>query len=545
MTMADTPVRTSGAIKFKLSLMMFLQYAIWGAWLPILYPFLLGYRGFSLEETGLCLSAGALGAIFGPFLAGQLADRLFSTEKLLAASHFIGAILVYLLATADGFVSFVVLSGVYGFVYAPTLSLTNSISFAHIADRDRDFGPIRVWGTIGWIVAGILGGQYLLRTATPDLADPGTFGVSSMQLAADPDQAVPILLEKYPAVRDSFAASAANWAADEKISATDSGDVVAAFMVMKIRKSLAGQEAKVKTEIEEGAAAPTAEQRQAGLATAAQGVVQAGLQNRGRRFAFSMSAILGMVMAVFCLFLPHTPPTRVEDGSRRKLAWAEAFSEIRLQPLLTLFLIAVPVSMIHQFYFVYTSDFVTGIQIATGSAGADRFATVVNQILGVGGGGLMTIGQMSEILVLALIPFFAKSLGRKRLLLIGLAAYALRMAIFAYSPTLFPVLMGVALHGLCFGCFIFVAFMVVDEHTTPDVRATAQNLFNLVIVGIGIIVGSYFATAIVGSWAAIPEADGGGMDYAKLFSVPMWMAVACFLVMLVAYPRHSKPIAAG
>ncbi|MCP4497218.1 MAG: nucleoside permease, partial [Phycisphaeraceae bacterium] len=235
MTMADTPVRTSGAIKFKLSLMMFLQYAIWGAWLPILYPFLLGYRGFSLEETGLCLSAGALGAIFGPFLAGQLADRLFSTEKLLAASHFIGAILVYLLATADGFVSFVVLSGVYGFVYAPTLSLTNSISFAHIADRDRDFGPIRVWGTIGWIVAGILVGQYLLRTATPDLADPGTFGVSSMQLAADPDQAVPILLEKYPAVRDSFAASAANWAADEKISATDSGDVVAAFMVMKIR----------------------------------------------------------------------------------------------------------------------------------------------------------------------------------------------------------------------------------------------------------------------------------------------------------------------
>ena len=215
-------------------------------------------------------------------------------------------------------------------------------------------------------------------------------------------------------------------------------------------------------------------------------------------------------------------------------------------PLLTLFLIAVPVSMIHQFYFVYTSDFVTGIQIATGSAGADRFATVVNQILGVGGGGLMTIGQMSEILVLALIPFFAKSLGRKRLLLIGLAAYALRMAIFAYSPTLFPVLMGVALHGLCFGCFIFVAFMVVDEHTTKDVRATAQNLFNLVIIGIGIIVGSYFATGVIGNWAAIPEADGGSMDYFRNSSAfPMWMAVGCLVIMLVAYPRHSKPIATG
>ena len=77
MSTAEATARTSGDVKFKLSVMMFLQYAIWGAWLPILYPFLLGYRGFTLGETGLCLSAGAVGAIFGPFLAGQLADRLF------------------------------------------------------------------------------------------------------------------------------------------------------------------------------------------------------------------------------------------------------------------------------------------------------------------------------------------------------------------------------------------------------------------------------------------------------------------------------------
>ena len=92
---------------------------------------------------------------------------------------------------------------------------------------------------------------------------------------------------------------------------------------------------------------------------------------------------------------------------------------------------------------------------------------------------------------------------------------------------------------LCFGCFIFVAFMVVDENTTPDVRATAQNLFNLVIVGIGIIVGSYFATAVVGEWAAIPDADGGGTDFRKLFSVPMWMAIASFAIMILAYPSKG------
>ncbi len=447
MSQDQPPARTRSDVKFKLSLMMFLQYAIWGAWLPILYPFLLGYRGFSLSQTGLCLSAGAVGAIFGPFIAGQLADRLFSTERLLAVSHLVGAVLVLLLATVEGFMPILLISGVYGFVYAPTLSLTNSISFAHIADRDRDFGPIRLWGTIGWIVAGILVGQYLLRFATPSEGTPT--------------------------------------------------DITAA-------------------------------------------------QDAGRAVAFYISSALGFVMAVFCLFLPHTPPSGTDSAAEgRQLAWLEAFKEIRIQPLLTLFLIAVPVSMIHQFYFVFTSDFVTGIQNTAQSEGADAFAGFVNQIFGVGGGGLMTIGQMSEILVLALIPFFARSVGRKWLLLIGLAAYAGRMAIFAYAPTLIPVLFGVALHGLCFGCFIFVAFMVVDEHTTPDVRATAQNLFNLVIVGIGIIVGSYFATGVVGAWAKMPAADGGGMDYAKLFSVPMWMSVACLALMLVFYPRHSRPLAAA
>jgi MFS family permease len=170
----------------------------------------------------------------------------------------------------------------------------------------------------------------------------------------------------------------------------------------------------------------------------------------------------------------------------------------------------------------------------------------VNGILGVGGGGLMTIGQMTEIAVLAIVPFFAKSVSRKTLLLTGIAAYAARMALFAFAPTLPFVLLGVALHGLCFGCFIFVAFMVVDENTTPDIRATAQNLFNLVIVGIGIIAGSLFATSVVAKYASA-GLEAGQMDYVKLFSVPMYMAVACFVVMLLFYPggRRQAPLPGG
>ena len=418
----------------RLSIMMFLQFAIWGAWLPILYPFLLGYRQFSLTETGLCLSAGAVGAIFGPFIAGQLADRIISTEKLLAISHLIGAVLVYMLGTSDTFMQFAILSGVYGFVYAPTIALTNSLAFHHLPNRDRDFGKVRLWGTVGWIAAGIAVGQYLRIWSTPT-------GVPLEEIAA--------------------------------------------------------------------------------------------AQDAGRVVAFSVSAALGVVMGIYCLTLPHTPPSK---NQKNRFAWLETLREIRMQPLVTLFVIAVPVSIIHQFYFVYTSDFVTGIQNTAGSDAANTFANGINTVLGVGGGGLMTIGQMSEIVVLACMPILAVKFSKKTLLCTGLVAYGLRMAIFAYFPTLVPVLIGVALHGLCFGCFIFVAFMVVDEFCSKDVRATAQNFFNLVIVGVGIIVGSLFATALVGEWAMVD----GAMDYSALFSVPMWLSVACFLMLVVFYPSKKE-----
>lgn len=94
---------SGGLVKTRLAVMMFLQYAIWGAWLPILYPFLMNHRGFSLDETGMVLAAGAVGAIIGPFIAGQLADRTFASERLLGVSHLLGAVLVWFLATATTF----------------------------------------------------------------------------------------------------------------------------------------------------------------------------------------------------------------------------------------------------------------------------------------------------------------------------------------------------------------------------------------------------------------------------------------------------------
>jgi hypothetical protein len=272
-------------------------------------------------------------------------------------------------------------------------------------------------------------------------------------------------------------------------------------------------------------------------------------QDALRADAFRLSSILGLVMGVYCLSLPKTPPAK---NARQANATIEAIREARRQPLITLFLLAIPISIIHQFYFVHTSDFLSLLQRQ--SQAAQDASAWINNILGVGGGGLMTIGQMSEILVLACIPLVVKKLSRKTLLAVGICAYAARMALFAHAADSMPaVLVGVAMHGLCFGCFIFVAFMVVDEETTTDVRASAQSLLGLVVFGIGIIIGSWFATSIVGKWAMQPVLDDSGatvldatgqvvkaMDYSRLFSVPLWIAIACLLVLLLFYPARRQ-----
>ena len=431
--------------------MMFLQFAIWGAWLPLLWNYLSGHLGFEGARIGEIFMVGGIGAILGPFIAGQLADRYINTEKFLGICHILGGILIWQLSWIDSYTLFMVFSLLYSLIYAPTLALTNSLSFHHLPNRDRDFGKIRLWGTVGWIAVGIGIGQYLLHAVTPAI-DPTLSGVAL-------------------------------------------------------------EEAKA-------------------------GVIAA--QNAGIVMAFKLSAILGIIMGIYCFTLPATPPNKSESNN----ATAKALSEIRFQPLITLFLIAVPVSCIHQFYFVHTAPFVQQVQASLG--GEVGISAWINSIFGVGGGGLMTLGQMSEILVLAMMPVLTMAFNRKALLAVGLTAYALRFFLFANVGTvtgvatdsqLAMVVGGILLHGLCFGCFIFVAFMVVDEEMTPDVKASGQNLFNLVIIGIGIVVGSLIAGQVAG-WATVDDV----MQFDKLFNIPMWGAIACLILFLLSYPRKCKQV---
>ena len=280
----------------RLSLMMFLQFAIWGAWLPLLWNYLSGHLEFDGPRIGEIFMVGGIGAILGPFIAGQLADRYFNTEKFLGICHILGGILIWQLSWIDTYSMFLVFSLLYSLIYAPTLALTNSLSFHHLQDRDRDFGKIRLWGTVGWIAVGIGIGQYLLHAVTPEI-DPALTG--------------------------------------------------------------------------------------AAIETAKQVAIDA--QNAGIVMAFKLSAVLGIVMGLYCFTLPSTPPNKSESSN----ATAKAVAEIRFQPLITLFLIAVPVSCIHQFYFVHTAPFVQQVQASLG--GEVGISSWINSIFGVGGGGLMTV----------------------------------------------------------------------------------------------------------------------------------------------------------
>lgn len=141
--------------KFRLGIMMFLQYAIWGAWAPVLSEYLINNLGFSGTQVGFIYSLLPLATIISPFIGGQFADRYFPTQKIIAFFQLTGGVLLVYVSTISEYSTMMWLMFLYCILYAPTLALTNSIAFINLENSEKEFGVIRVWGTIGWIVAGL------------------------------------------------------------------------------------------------------------------------------------------------------------------------------------------------------------------------------------------------------------------------------------------------------------------------------------------------------------------------------------------------------
>ena len=158
-------------MKTRLFLMMFLEFFIWGAWLPLIFGYLPGL-GFSPSEQSWILNAFPIASIIGMFFSNQFADRNFSAERFLSFSHLVGGLAILALAFTKSFWPFFGLMSLHCLLYVPTISITNSIAFANMKDAQNEFGIVRMGGTFGWIFAAWPFTFILVDWAKVDAAKP-------------------------------------------------------------------------------------------------------------------------------------------------------------------------------------------------------------------------------------------------------------------------------------------------------------------------------------------------------------------------------------
>ena len=147
-------------VSVQLSLLMFFQFFIWGAWFVTMGTFLSQEFNSSGSELSLAYETQSIGAIIAPFIIGLIADKYFAAQKVLGTIHLFGALLLYNAGISENFSFFYPYILIYMLLYMPTLALANSVAFRQMKDPSKEFAPIRIFGSIGWIIAGLLIGYF-------------------------------------------------------------------------------------------------------------------------------------------------------------------------------------------------------------------------------------------------------------------------------------------------------------------------------------------------------------------------------------------------
>jgi nucleoside transporter len=349
---------------------------------------------------------------------------LFGLSTLRDPAWFYGALIAYFLA------------------YMPTLALTNSISFHHLRDPAGQFPAIRVLGTIGWIVAGLIVGSLFIAQDRWGLRFERPFGL-------------PFTLQM--------------------------GDEL-------------GPEWKIEP-------------------TTIPMLIAAGAQ---------------LVLAVFCLALPHTPPSKTDGGqTARDVLGLDALALLKKWPFLAFvvgsFLICIPL----QFYYTFTNPFLNELGVANAAA-------------------KQTYGQMSEIVFMLLMPLFFARLGVKWMLVVGMAAWALRYVLFAMGDAgagMWMLYGGILLHGICYDFFFVTGQIYVDTKAPVKVRAAAQGFLAFVTLGLGLFVGSRISGRVVQHFAT--PAAAVAHDWQSIWLVPAAMAAGVMVIFALAFydpaERRDQP----
>jgi len=392
--------------------MMFLQFFIWGGWFVTLGTFLGNNINASDGQIAQAFSTQSWGAIIAPFIIGLIADRYFNAERILGILHLLGAGLMYLMSNTTEFSLFYPYVLGYMILYMPTLALVNSVAFRTMDDPSKEFSKIRVWGTIGWVIAGFV---------------------------------------------ISFVFS---W---------DSQEAIANGM----------------------------------------------LKN-----TFTMVAIASGVLGVFSFTLPATPPTvdKNKKASIKEILGLDALRLLTNGNYAIFFFSSVLISIPLAFYYQNANPFFTEIGMTNAT-------------------GKMAIGQVSEVLFMLLLPVFLKKFGIKKTLLFGMLAWVIRYLLFAFGNAdeqVFMLLIGIALHGICYDFFFVSGQIYTDSKAGETYKSSAQGLITLATYGVGMLIG-FWAAGQISAYYTTTD----GHSWQNIWLMPAAFSVVVFIIFAISFKNET------
>ena len=400
-------------VKFQLSLMMFLQFFIWGGWFVTLGTFL----GNNLNATGgqiaMAFSTQSWGAIIAPVFIGLIADRFFNAEKILGFLHLLGGGLLYLMSITEDFSVFYPYVFVYMLLYMPTLALVNSVSFNQMKDTTSEFPLIRTFGTVGWIVSG--------------LVISFVFG----------------------------------WDAQDSIA--------------------------------DGALSNT----------------------------FLMVAMASLMLGFFSFSLPKTPPYQQSHNKfslKNALGW-EAVKLLNDRNFLLFFIASILICIPLAFYYQQANPFLVSLKMDNPTA-------------------KMSLGQVSEVLFMLLLPLFFARFGLKKTILVGMMAWVIRYLLFAFGDAgehTYMLIIGILLHGICYDFFFVSGQIYTDFKAGEKVKSAAQGLITLATYGVGMLIGFWIAGKISDTFIL----NSGAPDWKMIWLIPSFFALLVFVLFSLIFKNEK------